>query len=204
MKQQDRVARSRGEILQAALNEFGSREYAAVTVDQICSQYHISKGMLYHYYAGKDPLFLACVEQVFQSLAQLSLQLADQCSCPGARLSIRYYFSAREAYFAKNPLEKGVFESALLHTPAHLAQDIQRLRAPLLQANRCFFEKILADAPLRPGLDREQTLVYLGAVEESFWAMLRRCCTAAPPGESQPDLWRSRLLDLILFGVFSA
>ena len=118
MKQQDRVARSRGEILQAALNEFGSREYAAVTVDQICSQYHISKGMLYHYYAGKDPLFLACVEQVFQSLAQLSLQLADQCSCPGARLSIRYYFSAREAYFAKNPLEKGVFESALLQAAA--------------------------------------------------------------------------------------
>lgn len=203
MKQQDRAARSRSEILQAAFQEFGSREYAAVTVDQICSQYHISKGMLYHYYTGKDPLFLACVEQVFQSLAQLSLQLIDHCSCPGARLSIQYYFSAREAYFSKNPLEKGIFESALLHTPAHLAQDIQRLRAPLLQANRRFFEANLKEAPLRPGLDREQVLVYLEAVEESFWPMLRRCCTEAPPGESQPDLWRNRLLDLILFGIFS-
>lgn len=203
MKQQDRVARSRSEILQAALAEFGSREYAAVTVDQICTQYHLSKGMLYHYYAGKDALFLACVEQVFQSLAQLSLQLADRCSDPGTRPSIRDYFSVRESYFAQNPLEKGVFESALLHTPAHLAQDIQRLRAPLLQANRCFFEKILDAAPLRPGLEREQALVYLEAVEESFWAMVRRCCAAAAPGENQPDLWRGRLLDLILFGVFT-
>lgn len=203
MKQQDRAARSRREILQAALTEFGSREYAAVTVDQICSQYHISKGMLYHYYAGKDALFLACVEQVFQSLAQLSLQLAERCSGPGAPLSIRDYFSARDAYFSRNPLEKSVFESALLHTPAHLAGDIQQLRAPLLEANRCFFQTILDTASLRPGLDREQALVYLEAVEESFWAMVRRCCAASSPEERQPDLWRGRLLDLILFGVFS-
>ena len=59
MRQQERQERSRQLIAQAALEEFGSAGYDAVTMDGICAGHGISKGMMYHYYANKDELFLS-------------------------------------------------------------------------------------------------------------------------------------------------
>ena len=56
MKQAQRQERSRREILQAAMEEFGTHNYNDVTIDNICSRHGISKGMMYHYYSGKDDL----------------------------------------------------------------------------------------------------------------------------------------------------
>ena len=50
------------------MQEFAERGYEEVTVDSICQKYEISKGMLYHYYSGKDALFLLCVQHTFQQL----------------------------------------------------------------------------------------------------------------------------------------
>ena len=63
MKQEERQARSKGEILQAALAEFGTRDYDAVTMDSICSRHGISTGMMYHNYANKDDLFYLYTKQ---------------------------------------------------------------------------------------------------------------------------------------------
>ena len=48
MKQAQRQERSRREILQAAMEEFGTYNYSDVTIDNICSRHGISKGMMYH------------------------------------------------------------------------------------------------------------------------------------------------------------
>ena len=68
MTQKERQERSRREIYHAALQEFGAADFDAVTMDSICMNHKISKGMLYHYYANKDELCLSCAGEVFQSL----------------------------------------------------------------------------------------------------------------------------------------
>ena len=70
MKQAQRQERSRREILQAAMEEFGTHNYSDVTIDNICSRHGISKGMMYHYYSGKDDLFLLCAREMFQALKE--------------------------------------------------------------------------------------------------------------------------------------
>ncbi len=56
MTQKERQERSKREILEAAMEEFGTRGYDAVTMEGICGGHGISKGMLYHYYPNKDAL----------------------------------------------------------------------------------------------------------------------------------------------------
>ena len=56
MTQEERKAHSKEVILSASMHEFGAHGYASVTVDSICAKHGISKGMLYHYYSGKDDL----------------------------------------------------------------------------------------------------------------------------------------------------
>ena len=66
MKQQERQERSRREIFQAAMEEFGAHGYDKVSMENLCTRHGISKGMMYHYYSNKDELFLLCVQDVFQ------------------------------------------------------------------------------------------------------------------------------------------
>lgn len=61
MKQQERQERSRREIFQAAMEEFGAHGYDKVSMENLCTRHGISKGMMYHYYSNKDELFLLCV-----------------------------------------------------------------------------------------------------------------------------------------------
>ena len=53
MTQKERQERSRKEIYQAALEEFGTYGYDKVNMERICGNHGISKGMTYHYYSNK-------------------------------------------------------------------------------------------------------------------------------------------------------
>jgi AcrR family transcriptional regulator len=64
VKQQERKAATRTAIIAAALDAFGQRGYATVTVDQIAEQAGVAKGALYHHFASKDVLFEAVLESV--------------------------------------------------------------------------------------------------------------------------------------------
>ena len=57
MTQKERQERSRKEIYQAALEEFGTYGYDKVNMERICGNHGISKGMMYHYYSNKTSCF---------------------------------------------------------------------------------------------------------------------------------------------------
>ena len=68
MTQKERQDRSKEEICRAAMEEFGTLGYDKVTMERICGNHGISKGMMYHYYSNKDELFLHGVERTFSDL----------------------------------------------------------------------------------------------------------------------------------------
>ena len=68
MKKQEKTERTKARILNAAMQEFGEKGYLRTTVNAICTHYHIPKGLLYHNFAGKDELYLICVERCFSEL----------------------------------------------------------------------------------------------------------------------------------------
>ena len=116
MTQAERQSQSRRKILEAAMDEFGARDFDAVTMEAICASHGISKGMMYHYYTGKDELFLACVGHVFQSLLKYVRHDAAALGKQAAFETIKNYFAIRECYFQRHPKEKNIFENALLRT----------------------------------------------------------------------------------------
>jgi len=50
-------------LLLAAQELFLERNYADVTMDQICAATEVTKGALYHHYSGKEELYLAMLHQ---------------------------------------------------------------------------------------------------------------------------------------------
>ena len=195
MTQKERQERSRQMIFQAALEEFGTSEPESVTMDEICAKHGISKGMLYHYYANKDALFLACVEKIFQELNAYLQQEAEGLTDQPALLALKNYFLLRETFFQSRSRERHIFECAMLHPPQHLI-------APIRAENERFLRRLISHMQLREGLERNQAVRYLHSVYTVFWSILEQY--HAP--DSVSDLHRmlkeaEEIFGLLLFGI---
>ena len=202
MTQKERQERSKQIIFQAALDEFGTADFDAVTMDSICTNHGISKGMMYHYYANKDELFLACTSEVFQALNHYLQNKIDSLANQPVFEAIRHYFFLRETFFQTRPREKHVFENAILYPPKHLADQIQTLRQPIREENNYFLRQLLSRVQLREGLEREQAARYLNSVYTAFWTILEQYS----PWNRTSDLHTmlseaGELLNMFLFGI---
>jgi len=55
--------RSREEILRAAMTEFADHGFGGARIEAIAERAGVNKKLIYYYYAAKDELFLAVLEQ---------------------------------------------------------------------------------------------------------------------------------------------
>lgn len=195
MKQEERRERRIREIFSAAMEEFGTNGYENVTMDSLCARHGLSKGVLYHYFSNRDELFLLCVESVFRDLRAYLEQKSAIPAEQNVAKSIRDYFFCREDFFQARPLEKNIFENALLHPPKHLREQIRELRRPLQEVNRAFLRQAVPYLPLRPGLNAAEAIRYFESIESLFWELLAGY-NADPAAHEAERLW-----DMVVFGV---
>lgn len=204
MTQEERKERSKQEIFHAAMAEFGTKEYEKVTMESICTNHRISKGMMYHYYSGKDELFLLCVQNTFDALKTYIEKNAANLTGQNAFDALKNYFLLREYFFEQDPKGKRIFETALLHAPKHLADQILRLHEPIQKMNRDFLEKVASHTSLRQDLDQERVTRYLESVEHVLSSMVA-CYQRDPSSHDLHSALESvqEVLDMMLFGVLA-
>ena len=70
MKQQEKTQRTQERILSAALVEFGEKGYEAASINIICAESQIPKGLLYHNFKSKDDLYLQCVKLCYNQMTE--------------------------------------------------------------------------------------------------------------------------------------
>lgn len=68
MKREEKNQISRQRILESAAKEFAEKGYGLSSINVICAEGDISKGILYHYFKDKDELYLTCVQACFDGL----------------------------------------------------------------------------------------------------------------------------------------
>lgn len=202
LTQEERKAHSKELILSASMHEFGAHGYASVTVDSICAKHGISKGMLYHYYSGKDDLFLLCANQVFHELVlqlKRELSLSEQDKPIDA---IKHFFMIRERFLELHPDLKRIFVDALLNTPHHLEKEIHELRRPIRDLNRSFLKKLISGLMLREGLNTESVVCYLESIDIIFPSFIRQICAEKKAQDLHTMLQTvENVLEMVLFGI---
>ena len=70
MKQEERTRITYEKILAGAIKEFGTKSYENASLNTICNENHIAKGLLYHNFKNKDDLYLQCVKICFHELVE--------------------------------------------------------------------------------------------------------------------------------------
>lgn len=174
MKQQERQKKSKEKILQAAITEFSASGYDKVTMENICTRHGISKGMMYHYYSGKDDLFLLCVQNMYQMMQQYLEENMAELEKKDALHALKEFWMLRESFFGEHPPFKNIFENALLRTPPHLFEKIEEIRGPIEALNRQFLHRTIGKIELRENLKKENVSIYLEAMESVFWKLVEQ------------------------------
>src|SRR5215472_5645192 len=67
--------RTREEILDVALSEFGRNGYAGARVDEIAARTRTTKRMLYYYFGSKEQLYIAVLERAYSTARDAERQL---------------------------------------------------------------------------------------------------------------------------------
>ncbi|MDD6468049.1 MAG: TetR/AcrR family transcriptional regulator [Erysipelotrichaceae bacterium] len=146
MKREEKNIMARQKILDAALHEFSTRGYEGASLNNACTEFNVSKGIIYHYFKDKDEIYLQCVKMCFESLTQY---LLEQSKGWKQDLMIYEYFDKRMEFFTKYPNYYGIFVGLLIQPPKNLVERIDEIREPFDEFTHQIITQAFNRKPLR-------------------------------------------------------
>lgn len=196
MKKSEKTELTTSKILKAAMNEFGQNGYTGGTVNNICNT-GINKGLLYHNFAGKDDLYLTCLEHSCKKLMSY-LQQQDRTE------KLESYMSARMDFFHIYSNEARIFFEALLTPPPHLSDEISRMLSEFNTLNEKMYNRTLDSLILRDGISREDAVSYFRLMQlmlNGYFSSPAFQNTDLPEKVKTHEMIVPKLLDYMLYGI---
>lgn len=144
---------ARARLLQAAVDEFSAHGYSGARTERIAQSAGTNIRMLYHYFGGKDDLYLAVLETVLSHLRHDELQLDPHTLDPMEGLL--HIFDYLDRHFATHPQLRKLLAFENLNEARHLARSdrIPEMASPVLNLIRQLLARGAAAGQLRPGID---------------------------------------------------
>ncbi len=159
-------------ILAAATREFTDKGFGGARIDAIAAQARINKRMLYHYYGGKEALYLAVLEETYAAIrrAEAKLDLAHREPEEGLRDLVQFTFR----YFLDHPEFLSLLGTENLHKARFLkrSERILAINSPLIDELRGVLARGAAKGVFRP--DADPLDVYLTMAALGFFYLSNR------------------------------
>jgi AcrR family transcriptional regulator len=144
---------TRKNILEIATEEFADKGFSGARVDDIAARTNTSKRMIYYYYADKEGLFVAVIEQAYGRIRQIEAALKLDHLEPESALRTLVgftfdYQNANEAFIRLVMVEN-------IHKGVHLARsgNIEELNLPVIATLRDIYRRGLNAGVFRDGID---------------------------------------------------
>lgn len=156
--------RTRAAILDAATQEFTANGLNGARVDAIAQRAGANKRMIYHYFGGKDGLYLAVLEAAYEAIrvAELDLHLADRDPVDGMRELVLFTWR----YFLKHPEFLSLLGTENLNKASYLKRSsrIRELHSPLVGIISTLLERGETARVFRAGVDPVQLYVTIASL----------------------------------------
>src|SRR3954464_10421037 len=156
--------RTRAAILDAATAEFTANGLNGARVDAIAQRARVNKRMIYHYFGGKDGLYLAVLEAAYAAIriAELDLHLADRDPVEGMRELVLFTWR----YFLAHPEFLSLLGTENLHKAAYLKRSnrIRELHSPLVGMISRLLERGAKERVFHEGVDPVELYITIAAL----------------------------------------
>lgn len=145
--------RTQASILAAATAEFTAKGLNGARVDEIARRAGVNKRMIYHYFGGKEGLYLAALEAAYTNIrtAEHGLRLADKDPDEGMRELVLFTWR----YFSDHPEFLSLLGTENLHRAAYLkkSKKIRELHSPLVGMIADLLERGAKKKVFKAGVD---------------------------------------------------
>lgn len=202
MKQEEKAENSKKRIVTAAIKEFGTKSYDAASLNNICNDNKISKGLIYHYFNNKDGLYLLCVklclEKFMAFLAEKTYDFSDFKS------GMNQYLARRFLFFQTHPLEGRLFFYTILQPPKKLKKQLKELRSDFDKQSLGYYKEALGHISLKDGITENDALEYFSMFQEVFNSYWQKHVDDTLDFDSLMKIHESKIinmLNLMLYGI---
>lgn len=193
--------RTSAAILEAAIAEFSQRGYAGARVDGIAKRAGVNKRMLYHYFGGKDVLYLAVLEGRYAAIrsAETLLDLTHREPVEGMRELVTFTWT----YFLEHPEFLSILATENQHKARFLKQSdrIVQLNSPLIDALGEVLRHGETQKIFRAGVDPVQLYISIASLG-AFYLSNRWTLSTVFRRDlvSEPELaaWGAHIVDMVL------
>jgi AcrR family transcriptional regulator len=156
--------RTRSTILAAATAEFSRKGLDGARIDAIARRSGANKRMIYHYFGGKEGLYLAVLEKSYTAIrtAESELKLADQDPIEGMRTLVRFTWK----YLTAHPEFLSLLATENLHRATNLKKlpRIRELHSPLIAMISELLQRGATRKLFRKGVDPMQLYISIAAL----------------------------------------
>lgn len=146
-------ARTMAGILEVATAEFANKGLSGARIDQIAAATRTSKRMIYYYFASKEGLYVAVLEESYRRMRSIEAGLHLQDLAPEAALRRLVEFTFDHHHSNQDYIRLVMNEN--IQRGAYLARSksIQELNVPAIAAIRELYDRGVAQGVFRAGLD---------------------------------------------------
>ena len=155
---------TRNRILLAAKREFSRLGFGGARIDAIAEKAKANKRMIYHYFAGKEALFTAVLEEAYHDIRAAERKLALDKMEPEAAIDALVEFTWK--YYLKNPEFLTLVNSENLHKGRHLktSKAIKQDHPSFTHVVQGIVDRGVAKGVFRKGVDAVQLNITLAAI----------------------------------------
>lgn len=188
-------------ILSAATREFMEKGFGGARIDAIADHAKINKRMLYHYFGGKEDLYLAVLEHTYSAirLAEAKLDLAHREPRDGLRELVQFTFR----YFIEHPEFISLLGTENLLRGEFLKRSprIVAMNSPLIDELRGVLERGAEAGVFRK--DADPLDVYITMAALGFFPLSNRWTLSTvfgrdPGGKAESGRWADHIVDVLL------
>ena len=152
-KRTNDAERTRADILQAAIREFGEKGLDGARVDSIAAATRTSKRMIYYYFKNKVGLYLAALEHSYGTTRDgevgLKLDLLSPEAAMRTLVTVTFDHHLQDEHYVRMVMSENINRGRYLAQ----SQKIQELNRPAITLIRTIYERGLASGVFREGLD---------------------------------------------------
>lgn len=199
MNRYEKNLQTRQKIMASAFEEFSEKSYGEASLNVICSAGAISKGIIYHYFKDKEELYLACVQECFEALTDYLDDIVVIKDVP-IEQAMASYFDARISFFGEHPHYLGVFCSAVMNPPLHLASAISEITADFDAQTVAVLTALLKRVKLRQDVPMEEVISVFREYQDFVNTRFQRNTYGENTLKEHEERCR-RSLKILLYGV---
>lgn len=199
--------RTRGAILQAAVEEFANEGVAGARTDAIARAARVNKALLYYYFKDKETLYGAVLDQVFSGLAARMTEVMKQPLAP--REKILAYAGAHFDYVAASPIYPKLVQREMMRAgrggSPHIRRLVERYLRPVEQKLAEAIHQGIASGEFRK-VDPLHFLLSMVAMNVFYFGSAPVIAVITGKDPLSPELVAARraaVLDLISAALFT-